>query len=137
MRVKSGVAPQTVALWERDPRHPTGEVFIAGEGAVDVHLTPTVQHCLKTGVLVAVDVPGASTNDEGEPTTKVPVNIIPLTAVRGIGKVMATALQEMGIHTLADLIAADAATLDVALPTNARAITDWQAQAQELLDATP
>lgn len=57
--VVAGQADGRVALWERDPAHPGGEVFIAGNGgpAVRVARTPAVLHALTTGVLVAVAPP--------------------------------------------------------------------------------
>jgi hypothetical protein len=54
MKVRSGLADNRVALWERHPAHPGGEVFIAGERAVDVAGTAAVQRALKDGRLVEV-----------------------------------------------------------------------------------
>lgn len=56
MRVRSNLPDNRVALWERHPAHPGGEVFIAGEGEHDVAATPAVQTRLKSGVLVEVAV---------------------------------------------------------------------------------
>lgn len=47
--------PERVALWERDASHPDGEVFVAGEDAVLVALTPAVQKKLDKGVLIRVE----------------------------------------------------------------------------------
>ena len=44
-----------VALWERHPEHPGGEVFLAGGGEFEVALTPAVAARLRDGRLVAVD----------------------------------------------------------------------------------
>lgn len=56
MTVVAGLADGRVALWERDPAHPGGEVFIAGNGgpAVRVARTPAVLAALAAGRLVAV-----------------------------------------------------------------------------------
>lgn len=44
-----------VVLWEVNPQHPGGEVFISGDGrAVRVTLTPAVQSKLITGELIKV-----------------------------------------------------------------------------------
>lgn len=55
IRVKSGLPDNRVALWERHPDHPNGEVFIAGEGEHDVAATPAVVERLKRGALVEVE----------------------------------------------------------------------------------
>lgn len=44
-----------VALWERHPAHPDGEVFLAGPGVFEVALTPAVETRLSRGVLVRVE----------------------------------------------------------------------------------
>lgn len=49
----TGVA--VVALWERHPEHPGGEVFLAGGGVFDVALTPAVEARLRDGRLVAAE----------------------------------------------------------------------------------
>lgn len=49
--------PERVALWERHPDHPGGEIFISGETAVSVAETQAVQARLKSGVLVLCEEP--------------------------------------------------------------------------------
>lgn len=44
-----------VALWERHPEHPGGEVFLAGGGVFEVALTPAVEARLRDGRLVAAE----------------------------------------------------------------------------------
>lgn len=44
-----------VALWERHPAHPGGEVWLAGAGEFDVAATPAVVARLRDGRLVAVE----------------------------------------------------------------------------------
>lgn len=44
-----------VALWERHPEHPGGEVFLAGGGVFEVALTPAVEARLRDGRLIVVD----------------------------------------------------------------------------------
>jgi hypothetical protein len=43
-----------VALWERNPAHPGGEAFVAGDLVAQVALTAEVQTRLNTGILVQV-----------------------------------------------------------------------------------
>lgn len=44
-----------VALWERHPDHPTGEIWIVGDGQPhEVALTPRVVALLKDGTLLQV-----------------------------------------------------------------------------------
>jgi hypothetical protein len=45
----------TVALWERHPAHPDGEVFLAGPGEFEVAMTPAVEARLRNGRLVLVE----------------------------------------------------------------------------------
>lgn len=45
----------TVALWERHPAHPGGEVWLTGAGEFDVAATPAVVARLRNGRLVAVE----------------------------------------------------------------------------------
>jgi len=52
--VKSNLSANQVALWERDPAHPGGEVFIAGPGEHEVGETAAVKARLKDGWLVKV-----------------------------------------------------------------------------------
>lgn len=49
----TGVA--VVALWERHPEHPGGEVFLAGGGVFEVALTPAVEARLRDGRLILVE----------------------------------------------------------------------------------
>lgn len=56
MRVRvADPASPTVALWERHPAHPGGEVWLAGAGSFDVAATPAVLARLRDGRLVAVE----------------------------------------------------------------------------------
>lgn len=56
MRVRvAEAASGRVALWERHPDHPGGEVFLAGAGVFEVAATPAVEARLRKGVLVAVE----------------------------------------------------------------------------------
>lgn len=58
--VRSGGTPgDAVALWERAPEHPDGEVFVAGPAPVRVAVTPAVIARLRDGRLV-LDMPGMS-----------------------------------------------------------------------------
>lgn len=51
----------TVALWERHPAHPGGEVWLSGPGEFEVALTPAVDTRLRRGLLLAVE---AAAEDE-------------------------------------------------------------------------
>lgn len=53
-RVKSGLEAGRVALWERHPAHPGGEVLIAGERVYAVGDTPAVREALRDGRLVEI-----------------------------------------------------------------------------------
>lgn len=57
--VKSTLAPradggQVVALWERDPDHPGGEAFVAGDAPVEVARTAGVTAKLRSRELIEV-----------------------------------------------------------------------------------
>jgi hypothetical protein len=68
MRVRSNLPQGRVALWERDPAHPGGEVFIAGPGEFEVGQTERVRAYLKQGRLARVEDPGeAEPKPEPEP----------------------------------------------------------------------
>lgn len=47
--------PRRVALWERDPAHPGGEVYVAGTRVVTVALTRAVERALSKGALVRIE----------------------------------------------------------------------------------
>ncbi len=47
--VKSTLPDNRVALWDRHPDHPDGEVFVAGERKVTVAETPQVKAAIKAG----------------------------------------------------------------------------------------
>lgn len=51
----AGPERNQVALWERHPAHPDGEVFLCGEGEFRVAATPAVEARLRNGRLVAVE----------------------------------------------------------------------------------
>lgn len=48
-------AGRIVALWERHPDHPGGEIWLAGAGEFEVALTPAVEARLRNGTLVQVE----------------------------------------------------------------------------------
>lgn len=50
----------TVALWERHPDHPGGEVFLYGDAVFEVALTPAVEARLRSGVLELVEEAAAA-----------------------------------------------------------------------------
>ena len=57
MIVKSNLPGNRVALWERHPDHPDGEVLIAGLDEHKVAETPAVKAALRLGNLVEVKPP--------------------------------------------------------------------------------
>lgn len=62
----SGNDPQAagpVALWEKDPAHPDGEVFVAGDKPVQVAMTSAVEEAINTKRLEKVSGP-ADEQDE-------------------------------------------------------------------------
>ncbi len=52
--VKSGRTDGRVALWERHPDHPNGEVFVATDTPIEVARTLDVEAALRAGDLVEV-----------------------------------------------------------------------------------
>lgn len=52
--VKSGLDSGKIALFERDPKHPGGEVFIVAPGVFEVAETAAVMAALGNGRLVRV-----------------------------------------------------------------------------------
>jgi hypothetical protein len=66
MRVKSALGTNAdgsaqVAFWEKDPAHPEGEVFVAGDEEVTVGRTGPVLGAIGDGRLVEVDGGKATT----------------------------------------------------------------------------
>jgi len=47
----------TNILWEKDARHPKGEVLIAGRKPVEVGVTPAVSQLLRDGKIIKVNPP--------------------------------------------------------------------------------
>jgi len=115
IRVKSGLPDNRVALWERHPDHPGGEVFIAGLGEYDVAPTPAVQARLKSGALAEIEKPAAS-----------------LTTIKGVGAVTANRLQLAGIQSPADLLDANANRLAAEIGATVEQVESWQAQIEAL-----
>jgi hypothetical protein len=58
--VKSNRKDNRVALWEKDERHPEGEIFVAGEKVVKAAKTPAVAKKLRDGELVEVKAGAAA-----------------------------------------------------------------------------
>jgi hypothetical protein len=55
IKVKATNTEGRVALWERSTAHPTGEVFVTGDGSVvEVANTVAVRNAIKAGELVEV-----------------------------------------------------------------------------------
>ena len=54
-----------VALWERHPAHPGGEVWLAGAGEYDVAATPAVAARLRNGSLVQVEATAPAPEPKG------------------------------------------------------------------------
>jgi len=55
IKVKATNSENKVALWDRDDRHPNGEVFVSGDGkTVEVANTATVRNAIRSGALVEV-----------------------------------------------------------------------------------
>lgn len=56
MWVRSNLADKNkIALWERDPAHPNGEVLITGAQTFEVGDTPAIRAALRLGTLVEVE----------------------------------------------------------------------------------
>lgn len=59
IKAKSALKPtrdsgNPIALWEVDPQHPEGEIFIAGDAVVEVAKTPAVMKALADNRIVEV-----------------------------------------------------------------------------------
>jgi predicted flap endonuclease-1-like 5' DNA nuclease len=94
--VRSGEEGGRVALFERNPAHPGGEVFVAGDDVAEVALTPAVVEALRRGRLVKVDGPTPA-GDEAVPA---------LEDVEGVGPATADKLREAGYETVSAVAAA-------------------------------
>lgn len=141
--VKSGREDNRVALWERDPRHPDGEVFITGDQPVKVARTSAVAARLNSGSLVEVSVPKpdsgskraksaakTSEEDEGDDDSSLTPES-PVREISGVGEATELSLGKAGIFTVGDL--ADAPeTLEVE-GVSAKALVDLRQKAQEAL----
>ncbi len=57
IKVKSNLKGNQLALWERHPDHPNGEIFISAGVTVTVAETPAVKAALKEGRLIEVQAP--------------------------------------------------------------------------------
>lgn len=57
IRVRSGRDDNRVAIWDVDPLHPTGEIFVAGDRVVEAALTPAVERALASGELLETAEP--------------------------------------------------------------------------------
>lgn len=73
MTVEAARDDGRVALWEKDPAHPDGEVFVAGgNGRHEVARTPAVLRALAEGRLI--ERPKVKGRPEGEPEPSAPAN---------------------------------------------------------------
>jgi hypothetical protein len=86
INVMAAKVDDKVALWERHPDHPTGEVWIVGDGTQhEVALTPRVVSLLKSGVLIRMQVfsepdPLVTTEAESTITPTLPTGYESMTA---------------------------------------------------------
>lgn len=86
-----------VGLYEKNPAHPNGEVFVNGDNVVKVAQTPAVTTAIARGRIVSVDV--VEQVDEEDTGTD-------WTQVRGIGNRSALRIAHLGFKTIEDLKAA-------------------------------
>lgn len=95
-------AGDRVALWERHPDHPKGEIFLAGDTVATVAETPAVRNAIGAGRLLLIS-PSA---DEGAAAPPAPSDASPpVTVIDGIGPATARDLAALGIETVAELAA--------------------------------
>lgn len=92
--VVQGAEPGTVGLWERDERHPDGEIFVTGDAPVEVYPTMEVRRRLQRGLLVEV---GAAEAEADEPAADSVTDVF--------GEKVGGLLLEAGYST-ADVVAA-------------------------------
>lgn len=57
--VMSNRVDDRAVLWERDQRHPGGEVFVGGDGVIPAYRTPAIRAKLNNGEIVEVPPPSA------------------------------------------------------------------------------
>jgi hypothetical protein len=75
IKVMATKVDDRVTLWEVHPDHPTGEVWIVGDGkAHEVAVTPRVQTLLNTGALIRLQ---AHVESEPQPAEPEPVVVLP------------------------------------------------------------
>lgn len=93
IKVMAAKVDDRVALWEVHPDHPTGEVWIVGDGTQhEVALTPRVVSLLKSGVLIRVQVfsepdPLVTTENESTPAHTLPTGYESMTAAEVVAAV--------------------------------------------------
>lgn len=105
IRVRAN-AGQRVALWERHPDHPGGEIFLKGDDTADVAETPAVRSAIGDGRLLLISPSPPA--DEGAAPPPAPSDASPpVTVIDGIGPATAKELAALGIETVADLAAHD------------------------------
>ncbi len=132
--VRSGHNDKRVALWERHPSHPGGEVFIAGPKDVRVAHTPEVQKRLAHGGLVRVDAPDPTSEPDETPDESLFADS--LSAIKGIGPATEADLVSIGIRTFAQLAEADAEDLATRLNgSTVNQVAFWIEQAKAIVRA--
>jgi hypothetical protein len=72
IKVRSGRTDDRVVLFEKDPRHPNGEAFVAGKGVKEVAETPLVLAQLSKGQLVRAGEGEDETNVVNTPLETLP-----------------------------------------------------------------
>lgn len=84
IRVKSVLTDGRVALWDRHPEHPGGEVFIADGEVHEVARTPAVEQRIRDGSLVVVpDVTAGEGTARRAPTSNDAFQPAPVPRRRG------------------------------------------------------
>lgn len=72
IKVKATNTDGRVVIWEKDPSHPIGEIFVSGDGSVtEVANTAAVRAAIKAGALVQVqpEVTKAPAKQEADAVT--------------------------------------------------------------------
>jgi len=130
--IRSATGDNRVVLWERDPKHPGGEVFVAGDNPVAVCLTAAVTDRIRDGLLDVVEV---GTRVDAEPG---PVKVEPVQAAPLLNDVVPEKwldlLAGINIHTLFDLADADPDLLVGIKGIGPKTAATWIADAQHLLN---
>jgi len=130
--VRSATGDDRVVLWERDPRHPDGEVFVAGDTPVQAGLTQAVTNRIRDGLLDVVETGQAQAESEAGPEVG-PTSPLPALA-DVVGEKNEALLNGIRIFSVEELADADPDLLDGIKGVGRITADDWIAKALAILN---